>query len=244
MRSPSPNQLLVLLPLLASPAAAQRGFDFGVVGGVNRNTMTGVGPVEARYTGQVGLFAAFPASRYLSFRPEASVSWKRVGTRQAGIILDDPCPITVLCSNVEPLETTSLTWLEVPLLMQVSLSTSRNGLVPRLYGGPFVAVRLGCSVSSEFDDQPVPLSETASQTAVARVSYGCDELAPARFDNGDAGFVVGGALKLREASLGLRWTRSLLPAMPQHALQSHVLSGGKQSTLSLTLELATRLGRR
>jgi hypothetical protein len=63
-----------------------------------------------------------------------------------------------------------------------------------------------------------------------------------RYRNGDAGFVVGGAIASGGIGVGFRWTRSLVAVAPfQPTGGAGYLTGAKNSTLAITLELGTRL---
>ena len=225
--------------IVSVPASAQeRAVQVGLVGGLNRSTMTGVGPIEAEFAGQAGLFAQFQLARHVSFRPEMSVSWKRVGTTGGFPIPCDPgpCPLAGSALVVAPDETTSLSWLEVPLLAQVSLPPIGGSITPRLIAGPYVAIRLSCSVSSTsniFYDLPAERSE-----APVTLSRSCADATPSGYGNGDAGYVLGAGIGTRRFGVGLRWTRSLVATVPFSSFGTSPLMGGKQSTLAITLDMA------
>jgi len=81
----------------------------------------------------------------------------------------------------------------------------------------------------------------AGQPNGAKLVQSCQDVPPGpSFNNGDAGFVVGAALGTGPVSLGFRWNRSLVPVAPEGSPAGR-LAGAKQSTLSLTLELTTKL---
>lgn len=246
MRRSSVVTLLLFL-LIPGLLAAQRGryererravihgdyVEVGLVGGPNRNTVTGAGPVDPKYRGFGGMFITVPVTGDLRIRPEALLSGKNVGE---SFEFQPPCQPPGSCPPVQTHQTASFTWLEVPILGELRFPGALGrGSAPRLYGGPFLAVRLSCSLSQ-------PLG--GGQPAGSEVISPCDPpTAPgAGYNNGDAGFVVGGTLGLRGVGIGARWTRSLVPVAPDMAaLASSRLVGAKHSTLALTLELTTRL---
>jgi len=238
-RSVSLTLGLVLL-VSSSLQSQQRGVEFGLVGGVNHNTMTGVGPVDAGVAGQAGLFAQFQFSSHVGFRPEMSVSWKRLGTTMNAFPIP-VCERGLSCSQSFALdETTSLTWLEVPLLAQVTLPAIGGHVLPRLIAGPYVAVRLACSISSTsgFVYELPPGVEP--QGSPVTVSQSCGNASSQSYGNGDAGYILGAGLAMRQFGLGVRWTRSLVATVPFNQNGSSQLTGGKQSTLALTIDIALK----
>ena len=218
--------------------AQERVVQVGLVGGVNRSTMTGVGPVNAEFAGQAGLFAQFRLGSKVSFRPEMSVSWKRLGTGGSPIPCDPgPCPLATQLSYIPNDQTTSLSWLEVPLLAQVSLPRIGSDITPRLVAGPYVAVRLSCSVSSTTNfiyDLPGGIEPPGP---VVTYSQGCAEATGSSHGNGDAGYVLGAGIGTRRFGVGLRWTRSMVATVPHAPFGNSSLAGGKQSTLAITVDL-------
>jgi hypothetical protein len=235
--------LLVGLASLApfTLAAQTRAAEFGLVGGVNRNTMTGVGPIDAQVAGQAGLFGQFVFGRHFSFRPEMSVTWKRLG-KDLGSLPVRLCPQGISCGGFALDQTTSLTWLEVPLLAQVSLPAVGGSVVPRLIAGPYVAVRLACSVSSTSFSFPYDLPAGIEPPGVqTTVSQSCADATSQPYGNGDAGYVLGAGLAMRQFGIGVRWTRSLVATVPFNGeFGSSSLTGGKQSTLALTIDIGLR----
>jgi len=241
--------LVALLGLLIVPAlpaqrirldrlrrAIDRHYDveIGFIGGPNRNTATGAGPVDAKFRGSFGGFLSVPVVGDLRIRPEIAVSGKQVAFRT---------PVTGCTEGdcgLNPAETASFTWLEVPLLLEARLHRTLRELgSPRLYAGPFVAVRLACSfaVPVEPSQPPAGAFDTRLVTPCASPDAG-----GARYNNGDAGFVVGGAIGLGPVGLGLRWIRSLVPIAPDQAtVDGRPFVGAKHSTLALTLEFGTRV---
>jgi hypothetical protein len=229
----------------ANLPAQQREIEAGFVGGINHNTMTGVGPVDARVAGQAGLYGQFRLGRSVAFRPEVTVSWKRVGTSQVFEYPPyppcdpGPCPLSRSSASAGLEATTSMTWLEVPLLAQVSLGTLGGGnIVPRFIAGPYVAVRLSCSVSTSGNviyDMPAGVEPPGP---LVTYSQSCGDATGQSYGNGDAGYVLGAGLGTRRFGVGIRWTRSLVATVPFSAFGASPLTGGKQSTLALTLDVA------
>jgi hypothetical protein len=199
------------------------GVDVGIVGGVNRNTATGAGPIDPRYRGSIGAFASFPLAEPLRFRAEMLVTGKQLG---------------LVCPPIEEKTIQSLTWLELPLLLEAQFHRALGGWgSPKLFGGPFVAVRLACSVI-----QPVvPVPQQPRSNGSSKVVTPCQDLNPSSFyNNGDAGFVVGGGLAVGGVGLGVRWIRSLVPIAPAGS-EAGRLAGAKQSTLALFVDLGARI---
>jgi hypothetical protein len=228
--------LALALMVPASLVAQDRVVQVGLVGGLNRSTMTGVGPVNAEFAGQAGLFAQFQLGSHFSFRPEMSVSWKRLGTSNQ---LFPPIPLNNGDDSPDLLlnQTTSLSWLEVPLLAQVALPQIGGGITPRLIAGPYVAIRLSCSVSSSanvYYDSPAGQQPSGPG---ATYSQSCQDATGAAYGNGDAGYVLGAGIGTKRFGLGLRWTRSLVATVPFNQFSNSPLMGGKQSTLSITLDV-------
>ena len=219
-------------------SAQDRVVAVGLVGGVNRSTMTGVGPVNAEFAGQAGLYGQFQLGSRISFRPEVSVSWKRLGTGGTAIPCDPgPCPLASQVSYIPNDQTTSLSWLEVPLLAQVTLPQIGGGITPRLIAGPYVAIRLSCSVSSPISVYDMPA--TGSYAPIT-VNQSCADATPSGVGNGDAGYVLGAGIGTGRFGVGLRWTRSMVATVPFSSFGNSPLMGGKQSTLAITLDMAIR----
>jgi len=240
MFTPRRIPIVLGLVLLSSGglSAQDRSIELGLVGGLNRSTMTGVGPIEAELAGQAGLHGRFRFGRHVSFRPEMSVSWKRLGTTADSPFPCDagPCPLS---GAVAFEETTSLTWLEVPLLAEVSLGAfGSSRIVPRFIAGPYVAVRLNCTQSGTGNviyDLPAGVEPPGP---LVTISQSCDAASGQTYGNGDAGYVLGAGLATGRFGVGLRWTRSLVATVPFSQFGFSPLTGGKQSTLALTLDVA------
>ncbi len=235
---------LMLLGLVAgTPALAQRrmaslvrrAFDYnaieiGIVGGPNRSTATGAGPIEPRVRGSLGGFLSLRLGDGFRFRPEVLVTAKALATETELIppcLPSGPCPGPFLQT-----ETTSATWIEGPILLEYRFRPPGRGrLVPKVFGGPFLAIRVSCSIA------------TAVETSLSRVVRSCAEPSQGfgAFSNGDAGFVVGGGVTTGRVGIGLRWSRSLAEVAPFQANGGSRLIGAKMSVLAATVEFSTRL---
>lgn len=227
----------------AALPAQQREIEAGFVGGINHNTMTGVGPVDPQLAGQAGIYGRFRLGPHVSFRPEMSASWKRLGTSQEFQFPPpcDPGPCPLLRNSVPGSveQTTSMTWLEIPLLAQASLGTLGGGsITPRFIAGPYVAVRLSCSVSTS--GNVVYYSPARVEPPAPQVTYSqsCGDATGQAYGSGDAGYVLGAGLGTHRFGVGIRWTRSLVATVPSSTFGLSPLTGGKQSTLALTLDIA------
>lgn len=239
---------LVLLGLVAGafnpvPAPAQRrmasmvrrAFDYnaievGFIGGANRSTATGAGPIAPRVRGSLGGFLSLRLGDGFRFRPELLMSVKAVATETDLIppcLPPGPCP-----GPFRQTETTSATWLEAPMLLEYRFrGPGRGGLVPKLYGGPFLAIRMSCSIATAVEMSPSRVVRSCAEPSQGFGSY----------NNGDAGFVVGGGVATRGVGIGLRWTRSLAEVAPFQAAGGSRLIGAKLSVLAATVEFSTRL---
>ncbi len=231
---------LVAAALAPSPVEAQRtmarmvrrAFDYnavelGLIGGPNRTAVTGAGPIDARFRGMLGGFVSVRLGEGFRLRPEMLASNKAVASQA---ILVTPCLPPGPCPTFRQTETTSLTWLEAPILLEYGFNhRGRAGL--KVFAGPFVAIRVACSLG------------TATQGSPAREVRSCAQLVDAstQFNNGDAGFVVGGGLTAGPLGIGLRWSRSLVPLAPFQPDGTSRLVGAKQSTLSATVEISTKI---
>jgi hypothetical protein len=213
----------------------RRAFDYraveaGVVGGPNRTTLTGAGPVNPSVRGMLGGFVSVRLGAGFRLRPEVLVSGKQSGFTTEIL---PPCVPPGPCTPIIERENTSLTWLEAPLLLEYRPEGFSRDFAPRFFAGPFLALRVGCSqsVRSSNDPNNIQLVRTCGdQTAQSP-----------QFNNGDGGFVLGGGLYRHGVGIGLRWTRSLAEVAPFQSGNFSQLLGAKQSTLTATLEFATRL---
>jgi hypothetical protein len=228
--------LLSLTLLAARSAVAQRwartsrqDVELGLIGMVNRNTVTGAGPVDARIRAAAGGFLSVPVARGFRFRSEFLVRGTEVGRTEVFL---PPCIPEIDCSRTLH----SSTWLELPLLLEARLPRARYaGFRPTVFAGPFLAVRLGCSESTGPGLDPVPL-----QSSGAKLVQSCDGLTGGSYNNGDAGFVVGAGVARGGVGISHRWTRSLVPVAP-FGSNLGFLAGAKGSSLALSLELISRL---
>lgn len=234
--------LLVATALLVPSAgwAQQPSIEAGLLTGPTWNSMTG-GPAAAS-TGRnahAGVFAAFSLGSGVAFRPELSATRKQV--RLASF--NSACPAEMLCiaMMVPTSEQVTFTWLEVPLLAEWRPEgRGLLGVTPRLFAGPFLAVRLGGVACTRIG--PPSLPEASAEPVVGSYTSSCagdfTKDGPEPASSGDAGFVVGGVLRRGAIGVGARWTRSLTDAVQPSVPDLSQLHGGRQSTLSLFVEIA------
>ena len=240
--------VVIVLTALPSILPAQRGrldrirrafhgedaVEIGLIGGPNRTSATGIGSVDAEIRGEIGGFLSVPIIGRLRLRPEVMVSGKELGATEVFL---PPCLPPGGCSPVTQTQEASFTWLQVPVLFETKFTRAIGGWgTPKLYAGPFVAIRLACSFSV-----PIEVTATSEETKLVQ---DCEDPATGavRYNNGDAGFVLGGAIASGGIGIGFRWTRSLVPLAPDQSVTAPGrLIGAKSSTLTLTLELGTRL---
>lgn len=211
--------------------------EIGVIGGPNRNTVTGVGPADAKVRGSLGGFVSVPLVGPIRLRPELAVTGKRVGFTSTAFT---PCLPPGPCPPVTIRETASFTWLEAPLLFEARFPRAfGRWITPRIYGGPFLAVRLACSLSTPLDTAPVPEGGASPQLVQSCTDPDASAI---HYSNGDAGFAIGGTIAAGGVGIGFRWTRSLVPLAPdQTVLDQSRLVGAKSSTLAITVEFAARI---
>lgn len=211
--------------------------EIGLIGGPNRTTATALDSIQAGYRASAGGYLSIPVMGRYRFRPEVLVTGTRVGYT---LSYQTPCQPPGPCPPAYQAEAVSTTWLEVPLLVEARFPHAfGRHLTPRLQAGPFVGVRLQCSIAAgEALIGVVPNGVTDPQT-----NRECDgSVGTESYHNGVAGFVLGGSVGFRGLGLGARWTRSLVPIAPSRGgLNSSRVAGGKLSTLSVTLEIGTRL---
>jgi hypothetical protein len=234
--------IAILAPIEASAQRrfagyVRRAFDYravevGVVGGPNRSSVTGAGPIDARFRGMLGGFASVRLGDGLRLRPEVIVSGKQVATSTS---IFAPCLPPGPCAETVETETTSFTWLEAPLLLEYRFDQIAGRFGPKLYAGPFMAIRIGCSLAVS---QAPPLE--ADGDRLVR-SCATEHTGNTRFNNGDAGFVAGGGIGTGSVGLGFRWIRSLVEVAPFQPAGTSRLIGAKQSTVAVTLEFSTRV---
>ena len=216
----------------------RRAFDYraveaGVIGGPNRTSLTRAGSIDPEVRGMLGAFISVRLGAGFRLRPEALVAGKRTGATYSFLT---PCLPPGPCPSVIESQRTTVTWLESPLLVEYRPGGFSRRFAPRLYAGPFLAIRVGCSLSTQ----------TGAQPGTSRLVRACadDPAANPHVNNGDGGFVVGGGIHRHGVGLGLRWTRSLAdlapPTIGPNPNPSR-LTGARQSTLTATLEFATQL---
>lgn len=218
--------LALLAPLTA--AAQQTGVEVGVLGGPAWNTMTSVPSATRQGASHLGAFASFHLGGGFAFRPEMNAARKQVSLSTFG----GGCPVGIFCLSIAPTtDRVTFSWLEVPLLAEWRpLAGTVAGFTPKLFGGPFVAVRVG-RVSC-LRTGPGSHPETTSSCSG---DYEQDGSEPA--STGDAGFVLGGVVRRGTIGVGARWTRSLTDAVrPSFPGASH-LEGARHSTLGLFIEV-------
>lgn len=242
--------LLAMVTFLPATVEAQRsGVEGGLFGGPNRNLLVGGGSTHSRIHPQVGVFLVAPITRSFAIRPELVLSRKGFEYSEGST----SCPAGWLCAAPDHLLVVApevvrpaFTWLELPVLAAVRLpEISGSGLRPQLVAGPFVALRVGGVQCDRYAPPGAPDIAANSVDGLIRSScsgdYEPDGGRVAR--NGDAGFVLGAVLRRGAVGVGLRWTRSLVAALEESAFAPATLSGGRHSTLALTVELTRPLGR-
>jgi hypothetical protein len=149
----------VALCLAAGSAAAQRGPAAGAEVGYSRADLIGGNAdiVESREGAITGVYLHFPVSSVVAVRPELLYSL-RGGRTVIGIAGTDDLAVADL----------ELAYLELPLLAR--LVWPRGQVRPAVFGGPSVALRLGCDIlytdsaraerstcGEEEDENPAPI---------------------------------------------------------------------------------------
>lgn len=224
----------LLAPFTA--VAQQTRVEVGFLGGPTWNTMTSVPSATRQGAGHLGAFASFHLGDGFAFRPEMNAARKQVSLSTVG----GGCPI---CLSIAPPTTDQVTfsWLEVPLLAEWRpLAGTVAGFTPKLFGGPFVAVRMGrvSCLRTGPGNQPEATSEPPPGYDISSCSSDYDQDGSEPASTGDAGFVLGGVVRRGTIGVGARWTRSLTDAVrPAFPGASH-LEGARHSTLGLFIEVA------
>lgn len=221
----------------APPVVAQNDARLGMLAAVSRSTMVGAFDAQGRFSGQVGLFAAVPVGRSLALRPELSVAWRRVGS---AAFLAPQCPVEMLCTQslAEVEEVTATNWLEVPVLVELTLP-SAGRVRPILMAGPYGAIRLACSFTTSEPGMVSTVQTCRDGEPIREGPFPIEGIPPNR--KADAGFVVGGGVRIGAIGVGLRWTRSLVVTFPEArfgGLGSTLLSGGRYSTVAVTVDVS------
>jgi hypothetical protein len=127
--------LALALALAGSPVQAAGPLSVGMAGGYNISTMWGndAGDAGTRNGFGAGLILSRAVSENVNFRSE--IWYTEKGTAST-IIFGDGSVVDV---------TGKLTYIEVPLLFDVELTTTGN-VIPKLFLGPAVGVTLGATV--------------------------------------------------------------------------------------------------
>lgn len=125
--------VLVVALFLAGSAAAQQRAAFGAEVGYSRADMIGEASdlVEARQGAITGVYLHLPLNRVLSLRPELLFSLR--GGRTLVRVADPP---SIADLDIE------LAYFEVPVLARAALPRGR--FRPVVFGGPSLAVQIGC----------------------------------------------------------------------------------------------------
>jgi Outer membrane protein beta-barrel domain len=169
----------VALCLAAGSAAAQRGPAAGAEVGYSRADLVGANAdiVETRRGAVTGVYIHFPVSTVVAIRPELLFSL-RGGRTVVGIAgTDDLAEVDL-----------ELAYLELPILAR--LVWPRGQVRPAVFGGPSVAIRIGCDL--------LFVADTAQPK---RSTCGREEENPAPIDASqvrtwDLGWVAGAAVEL------------------------------------------------
>jgi Outer membrane protein beta-barrel domain len=168
----------VALCLAAGSAAAQRGAAAGAEVGYSRADLIGANAdiVESKRGAITGVYLHFPVSGVVAIRPELLFSL-RGGRTVVGIAgTDDFAEVDM-----------ELAYLELPLLAR--LVWPRGQVRPAVFGGPAVALRIGCDLLVVLPD------------SVTRSTCGEEEESPGLVDvsqirTWDVGWVAGAAVEL------------------------------------------------
>jgi Outer membrane protein beta-barrel domain len=168
----------IALCLAAGSAAAQRGPAAGAEVGYSRADLIGANAdiVESKRGAITGVYLHFPVSPVVAIRPELLFSL-RGGRTLVGIAgTDDFADLDM-----------ELAYLELPLLAR--LVWPRGQVRPAVFGGPSVAVRIGCDIVLVLPD------------SVTRSTCGEEEDTPgfvnvSQVRTWDVGWVAGAAVEL------------------------------------------------
>jgi hypothetical protein len=168
----------VALCLAAGSAAAQSGPAAGAEVGYSRADLVGANAdlVESKRGAITGVYLHFPVSAVVAIRPELLFSL-RGGRTLVGIAgTDDFAGVDM-----------ELAYLELPLLAR--LVWPRGQVRPAVFGGPAVALRIGCDILLALPD------------SVTRSTCGEETETPGFVDVGqvrtwDVGWVAGAAVEL------------------------------------------------
>jgi Outer membrane protein beta-barrel domain len=167
----------VALCLAAGSAAAQRGPAAGAEVGYSRADLIGANAdiVESKRGAITGVYLHFPVNPIVSVRPELLFSL-RGGRTVVGIAGTDDFAVIDL----------ELAYLELPLLAR--LVWPRGQVRPAVFGGPSVAIRIGC------DFLLITPDTTRSTCGEEEESPGFVDVSQVR--EWDVGWVAGAALEM------------------------------------------------
>lgn len=143
---------LATASLLAAPAAGQ-GTEYAGVLGATFPTLRGVDGLSSRSGSMAGLRIVRPVGGPLAFQPEFLVVNRGADAR----------------SDFFEGEGIELDAVEVPLLLRFALSP-RGRVTPHLYGGPYLALHVSCTVkgtTTDCDNTPGISTRTVDVGALA-----------------------------------------------------------------------------
>ena len=160
--------IVVIFTLTASSGFAQRTTG-GIKGGLNLARFSGDDAVDEQdllmgYC--AGVFISFNLGDTLAIQPEILYTVKGMKLETGGIIFNETAE-----------STTEISYLEIPLLLKLSMSTE-GSIIPRLFFGPAAAVKLDAKTKFEY----AGISEEADVENIKDVDFGL--VAGAGFDVG------------------------------------------------------------
>lgn len=137
MKHPGTSLVLAVAAALvtASSARAQsRSAEIGVTAGLNLASLAGAEtPTEKRTSRSdfmAGVFLIYPSRGPASLQAEIDYS------RQGGKLSDQGAEAVF-----------KINYITIPVMLRLGFSDKIDGVRPALYGGPFIAVKAGCSAS-------------------------------------------------------------------------------------------------
>jgi len=160
--------IVVIFTLTATPGFAQRTTG-GIKGGLNLARFSGddAGDDQELLMGYcAGVFIAFNLGDTLAIQPEILYTVKGTKLEAGGIIFNETAKAT-----------TEISYLEIPLLLKLSMSTE-GSIIPRLFVGPAAAVKLDAKAKFEY----AGISEEEDIENIKDVDFGL--VAGAGFDIG------------------------------------------------------------
>jgi len=166
------------LCLAAGSAAAQSGAAAGAEVGYSRADLVGpnVDLAESKEGAITGVYLHFPVTPVVSVRPELLFSLRGGRTVSAIAGTDD-----LLTIDIE------LAYLELPVLARLTLPRGR--IRPAVFGGPSVALQIGCDVLLVIGEMP-------GRTTCGREEQSQTPEIVAGVRDWDLGWVAGGAVEL------------------------------------------------